>query len=288
MWNKLFRVTILLGYNSSMKRYRKFIKSPGFYLKALRANPIRGTAVFLSQKWQMRFDMKYSEHPLKNFVSVSSLNKTIKHNLQTVSISDFLAESGLSRFQDYNREQKLKVLLDFWGSDKASVHNYHLIYQPLIDSFDKPILAEIGLGTNRLDTFSNMGMFGKPGASARAFRDFKINLSYMGGDIDSRILFSDNGINCRWVDQTKIESVATFLDSNMFSLVIDDGLHLPIANLNVLSCFLESESKWLIIEDINYDMSNFWLSIMDSAKLSKRSWLVETKSALVLIVNQQI
>ena len=54
-----------------------------------------------------------------------------------------------------------------------SIHNYHLIYGSLFKKNNKvKKILEIGLGTDDEKIISNMGRYGKPGASVRAFRDF--------------------------------------------------------------------------------------------------------------------
>jgi 23S rRNA U2552 (ribose-2'-O)-methylase RlmE/FtsJ len=116
-------------------------------------------------------------------------------------------------------------------------------------------ILEIGLGTNNIDVMSNMGRFGKPGASLRAFRDFLPNAYIYGADIDKRILFQEERINTLFIDQTNIEilySVKESFGNKKFDLIIDDGLHNSEANLNSIDFALDllSANGVLIIEDI--------------------------------------
>src|SRR4051794_10206623 len=68
--------------------------------------------------------------------------------------------------------QALKERFDFYGSDKANPHDYHLLYGILLAETDKiGRIFEVGLGTAHEDIPSNMGREGRPGASLRAFRD---------------------------------------------------------------------------------------------------------------------
>ena len=55
-------------------------------------------------------------------------------------------------------------------------------------------IFEIGLGSINTKIVSNMGKFGKPGASLRAFRDFCPNAIIYGADIDQSILFKEERI----------------------------------------------------------------------------------------------
>lgn len=67
----------------------------------------------------------------------------------------------------------LKEFLDLHGSDKASLHNYYLLYGYFFTYFKSPPkILEIGLGSNDSRILSNMGPNGRPGESLRAFRDF--------------------------------------------------------------------------------------------------------------------
>ena len=91
--------------------------------------------------------------------------------------------------QKYNLElsEKLKVYFDFHGSDKANLHNYHYIYAQILSPYIENLkIFEIGLGTNNTDTLSNMGKYGKPGASLRAFRDSFPQALIHGADVDRR------------------------------------------------------------------------------------------------------
>ena len=92
------------------------------------------------------------------------------------------------------------------GSDKSTVSDYHLIYAALLSGKRwKP--REIGLGTYHLDTPSNMGRKGVPGASLRGFRDWAPQAIVRGADVDRRILFSEERITTHFVDQNDPESL---------------------------------------------------------------------------------
>jgi hypothetical protein len=132
---------------------------------------------------------------------------------------------------------RLKSLLDRYGSDKASPHEYHHLYGAILhDPAAVTAVLEIGLGTNHEDVVSNMGQGGRPGASLRAFRDFLPGAQVYGADVDRRVLFDEERIRTFHVDQL---DQRTFDDLGRevgaeFDLVIDDGLHTPGANLATL------------------------------------------------------
>ncbi len=158
---------------------------------------------------------------------------------------------------------ELKTLLDDYGSDKANKHNYHLLLACILSDREsiKSVL-EIGLGTNNPDVSSNMTKHGKPGASVRAFRDFLPNADIFGADFDKRILFSEERIKTFFVDQTKPETLAKLKGQlpTGFDLIIDDGLHSPLANVNSVRFGLELLSKggWMIVEDVNPATLDIW------------------------------
>ena len=144
--------------------------------------------------------------------------------------------------------RELAALFNHYGSDKSSVHNYHLLYAPLLGPRrnDSLHLLEIGLGTNYPDLVSTMGASGKPGASMRAFRDFCPNAQVFGADIDRRVLFEEDRIRTYYVDQTRVSSfneLSANLPDGLFDLVIDDGLHSPNANIaTMLVCAHNSKA----------------------------------------------
>jgi hypothetical protein len=163
-------------------------------------------------------------------------------------------------------EKNLKLIFDESGSDKGSSHQYSYLYATVLGNLksSKPIrILEIGLGTNNVDTPSNMGSSGIPGASLRAFRDYDERIECVGLDIDSRVLFEEERISTGVVDQMDLaswNSVPKRLLQEKFDLVIDDGLHSPSANLNTIistKAFL-SDRGVIVIEDIAERSLDVW------------------------------
>ena len=159
---------------------------------------------------------------------------------------------------------KLKELYDYYGSDKARFHDYHLLYGSLLsEPTSVTALLEIGLGTNNPHLVSNMGKRGRPGASLRAFRDFLPKAQVYGADIDRQILFEEDRITTFFVDQTdpaSITALASLIGDHHFDLIIDDGLHSPNANLAVLDFGLRrlKVGGWLVVEDIRSEALPIW------------------------------
>jgi hypothetical protein len=159
--------------------------------------------------------------------------------------------------------ESLKVCFDKYGSDKSSLNSYHLLYGAILKNTQSiTAVLEIGLGTNNTDVASNMGRWGSPGASLRAFRDVLPNALIFGADVDKRVLFEEDRIKTFYVDQTDLKSfdeLGKHLEEK-FDLIIDDGLHAPNANIATLSFALErlKSGGRLVIEDINRNTLPVW------------------------------
>ena len=213
----------------------------------------------------------------KSKLTIESINETIPainlliENLNnfTMPLKDNLVKDIKEVLEDNSdilAGEELANLFRHYGSDKAGKHDYYWLYGKLLKNRKeiKKIL-EIGLGTNNLDVVSNMGKEGKPGASLRAFRDFCPNAEIYGADIDKRILFIEDRIKTFELDQTKLNTFnkVSKLIGGDFDLIIDDGLHEPLANINSLNFALKHIKKngWIVIEDIYISALPIWENI---------------------------
>ena len=147
------------------------------------------------------------------------------------------------------------------GSDKASVHNYHLLYGAILKGLNRsPRILEIGLGSNNPSIASNMGSTGRPGASLRAFRSYSPGAIVHGADIDETITV--DGCKIFTIDQTNPSSFQAIRleGESSYDLIIDDGLHSPDANLNTLQFALTMMSidGSIVIEDISPSAVPVW------------------------------
>jgi len=192
----------------------------------------------------------------------------------------------------FHRQGRAKALADTfagYGSDKGR-HGYAPIYQTIVDSIQNSnqilTIVEIGLGSSNPRIPSNMGVFGSPGASLRAFRDFVSSANIIGGDIDASILFTEERIQTHYVNQLDKPSIETFLNhSRDFDLLVDDGLHDLDANLNTL-CVGISRSKvgsWIVIEDIDPLLSRERLAISELIRDQFTSWVIQSNFALIFV-----
>lgn len=155
-------------------------------------------------------------------------------------------------------EQELSRLFAEHGSDKSTNHDYHRIYQWILANVPSGPAVEIGLGSNNLDVPSNMGADGVPGASLRGWRETGIFTTVWGADVDRRVLFSEPGIETRFVDQldsASLEELAQELQLNFpegVALLIDDGLHTAEANTNTVRALWPTvrEGGYMCVEDL--------------------------------------
>jgi hypothetical protein len=189
--------------------------------------------------------------------------------------------------------RELGALFNQYGSDKSCVHNYHLLYAPLLGPRrnDPLRLLEIGLGTNHPDVVSTMGASGKPGASLRAFRDFCSKAQVFGADIDRRILFEEDRIHTYYVDQTRLSSfheLCANLPDGLFDLVIDDGLHSPNANIATMLFALTilKPSAVFVVEDIFSSSIPVWQVIAALLPKSYCPRIIQAKNALLFTVQK--
>lgn len=126
------------------------------------------------------------------------------------------------------------------GSDKGGGwHNYTPLYHQLLSSLTglRVQLFEVGLGTNKPDAPSTMGVDGRPGASVYGWRDYFASCGrpcdVYGADIDRDICIRADGIATFYVDQRDPDSIRALwaqLPGVAFDVMIDDGLHAYAAN----------------------------------------------------------
>ncbi len=191
--------------------------------------------------------------------------KNINELIPTIAkVAEFNEKSEKILYSNFYEERKnsnsdsiqnvLAKNLNKYGSDKVS-NNYHLIYSCIFtDLNDEYKILEVGLGSNNRQIISSMGVNGNPGASIKAFRDSLPNSLVYGADIDKEILFEEERIKTFQVDQNNPESFNNITKdvNHKFNLIIDDGLHYQLSNLNTLIFALNNleEKGFLIIEDI--------------------------------------
>jgi hypothetical protein len=205
--------------------------------------------------------------------------------------SDLLSVSQIDHTTDAGEALLLKDRLDFYGSDKATLHDYHILYAAILRNRNEvKNIFEIGLGTNNTDRIGTMGEEGRPGASLRAFRDYCPQSNIFGADVDESILFTDDRIRTYHVDQTQLDTLQFLkerLPAGEFDLVIDDGLHAPNANVAslIFGLSLLAPGGWLVIEDIGYQALPIWQVVARLLPRRYRAFLFRDKvGALIFLV----
>jgi len=221
------------------------------------------------------------------FPLLSSLISILKIKIDIIPVKKFTNDVH------FKKDCKLlRVLFNKYHSDKSKIHNYHLIYGSLFKKRNKvKKVLEIGVGTDNEDIVSNMGRHGKPGASLRAFRDFFLNANIYGADIDKEILIKEKRIKSFYVDQTNIKTLKKLFKKigNNFDLVIDDGLHVSNANINVILSSLQFIKKngYLIIEDIPFKTGHIWHVVSIILNTKYKTCLIKTKKCFVFIIRNK-
>ncbi|MCW2738724.1 hypothetical protein [Nocardioides sp.] len=186
---------------------------------------------------------------------------------------------------------RLDALFRTYGSDKSTDHDYHLVYAHILETLPSgSSVLEVGLGTNNESIVSTMGHHGHPGASLRAFRDYLPTSAVHGADIDREILFTEERITTFWVDQTSDASVRA-LEAQLpddLHLIVDDGLHSPNANLQVLMLALRvmPVQGWLVIEDIIPAAEDFWRLVAAVLPERYETTLVRAKGGDMFVVRR--
>lgn len=212
-----------------------------------------------------------------------------------IPIEEWPLEADLIALRNQDSLQQLADYLTKHKSDKHSL-GYTSIYQIVLAQIrDKcrsgePKVVEIGIGSNNPTVASNMGVFGTPGASLRAFRDFLPSAEIVGGDVDRTILFSEPGITTHFVDQLDTSSLRLFFtEAGSFDLFIEDGLHELDANLNALYVALEfvKVGAWIVIEDINPDLEQIWLAVAKCLENNHRCWVVRANVSILFVAQRR-
>ena len=279
-------------------KIKRVLKKPKKYLNLFNY-PLGSFSLYFSRSFlYKKIDVKYRNNPYKNTLDWNGLllllnQKKIDVVIKLIKIEDFLSDVEIVKWVNKKNALLLSEIFNDFGSDKSTNHNYHLIYQPIIDRLllnkNKIYLTEIGLGTNNIDTLSNMGILGSPGASARSFKKYSNNIEVIGGDVDRRILFQEDRIQTFHVDQLDLNSLRNFLSIQKdMDLIIDDGLHTNHSNINFLATALDihgnESGSWIIIEDIHIDQRIIWENIASYQSGKFKTWLIKTKISIMFVL----
>jgi hypothetical protein len=172
--------------------------------------------------------------------------------------------SSFIKSDKFKESTDLCNLLLKYESDKCKLttkyngwHNYSSLYYFLFQDLE-----------NSNINFFEMGIFF--GSSVRAFRDFFKNGIVYAGDYDVTTFLMDEGVNCNYCDQDNPESIKQLfdlLDVN-FDIIIDDGKHEFVSNLNMLNNPIHKlkEGGIYIIEDLRFDVVDKFKNVLQTLK----------------------
>lgn len=216
------------------------------------------------------------DFPNSSLTSETAVNIFLRDSGQAIIELEKLLNNSVTVHRDFESvdgktgtslelSEKIQKAMNKFGSDKANIHNYQILYAEILQQYDHDNLEilEIGIGSNNPKIPSNMGKSGIPGASLRAWASLFKNAIIIGADIDESILFNEGKIKTFHVDQTNtssLERLSATLNIQCFDLIIDDGLHSPSANIrtfNALKNKLKSNGTY-IIEDIPRRSLPYW------------------------------
>jgi hypothetical protein len=162
---------------------------------------------------------------------------------------------------------RLKESFNGHGSDKASNHNYHLIYALIFEMLeDLTSILEIGIGSQNPQIDSSMQDTFKPGGSLRAWSKMFPQAKIYGADIDETIFINEGLVSSHYVNQldtNSVENLARIVNLDLggdIDLIIDDGLHAPSASINSLDGLfsLLSSRGVYVVEDIRPNFRGIW------------------------------
>jgi hypothetical protein len=220
-----------------------------------------------------------------------SLNELFLISLKKSKIHDsrnfVLCKAG----QEFRRE--FASVFTANGSDKSTTHTYETFYAKIICNLDFQVnnLFEIGIGSNNTKVPSNMGSKGVPGASIRSWSKLLPLAQIVAADIDKDTLIFSSKVKSFYLDQTDDESwleLKTEIPGLKFDLIIDDGLHSPIANFKTIKHCVEflSSRGVLIIEDIPERSISYWLILKELGMSGYTCDLVQAGKSYIFYISK--
>lgn len=151
---------------------------------------------------------------------------------------------------------------------------YQDVYARILKNLrGKPIrMLEIGIGVNKgtgLDPtdMSALEVVHGPGDSLSGWSGYFPDAEIHGADVDRRVLVDTERYKTHFVDQLDPASIRNLARNlgGQFDLVVDDGLHTPEANFNVMAVFLPliKPHGVMTVEDISPEFDPLWLAAAD-------------------------
>lgn len=228
-------------------------------------------------------------------ITIEGMNRSLTEVIRLCDLAELtLFEFNLPDSDElYDFAQELKKLFDNAGSDKGTIHNYHELYAEAIFRKTDLRVMEIGIGSNRVSMPSNMGPYGSPGASLRVWNSLQGVIEVVGLDIDKEVLFDEEKIKSYYLDQTDRKSWGRFKQDRSgleFDLIIDDGLHSPLANLVTISESLDllKIDGYLLIEDIPAHSLPIWQIFLANRPSNIQAQIFKFRKAYLLRIRKTV
>ena len=227
-----------------------------------------------------------------NFITKLSINSFYEklNNIDKTDKSNLSFKKKITNEIKKNKNSKLKKFLDAYKSDKSKKHGYHTLYEYILKSKNNPKIFEIGVGSNNKKILGSVGSNIVPGGSIIAFKKFKPKAKIYCADIDKQIKFNDKDIKFFYLNQFSVKSFNNLNNKIKlkFDLMIDDGLHSIITNINSLIFFLKKlDSKgFCVIEDIGQEKKGIWEVVIKLLPKNFKGCLIKFKLKYMLIVQK--
>lgn len=142
-----------------------------------------------------------------------------------------------------------------YGSDKSGHHNYTPHYYALLK--DRPVkrVLEIGIGDAAcMWVITSRGLPYRVGASLYMWEEFFPEAEVFGFDIKEEILINEGRIKSFVADQYKADSMIAAANAagGNFDLIVDDGCHEPMAQINAMLTLLPflADGGVYVLEDL--------------------------------------
>lgn len=163
----------------------------------------------------------------------------------------------------------LKQLFDQYGCDKSSKHQYHMIYEPEFSGKRHEYISILEVGILK-------------GSSTQAWLDFFPNAIIYALDVFTRVPVDKVAVlsndRVKWIkgDSTNpniTEKIKQNWPGIEFDIIIDDGLHTPMANALTFTNLVS-----LLKDDGSYYIEDVWpLDIMNEQQLL-HPWVVKHRT----------
>lgn len=156
---------------------------------------------------------------------------------------------------------KLGDLFNKYGADKTIKHQYDTVYEKYFEPIKNDQINILEIGVYK-------------GSSTLALHEYFPHATLYGLDLFKRVAMEDiepYGLErCNFIKGDSTFPFDTNLTNKKFDLIIDDGLHTPVANAKTLKNF-----KSLLADDGQYFIEDVWpIELMNEEEMNHR-WVKE-------------